>query len=284
MRRLVITSDEIKNNTNNLGITDTNYQTIDMVQPVVGLREFGVARVGFSKSWNTINDTNDWFQIGFGGSYTDINMTHGNYDINEFMTMLQTVIDDAFSGTGLAYTVTENKGYITFTLVTNTTGVPVHEMILAFGFVEGEERSNASYKVLGFQNNTKYEESDVAEPVPLTAPLIFNLTGGNVKMYLDFPELNSQKSENFNSSADENHLFESIPVGGNTGEYEYYEPQDVYVHKIDYSINLTKITPQFYWVHASKKYPVNFNGQPFEIICYYSTKLSRKEDANENYY
>jgi len=284
MRRLIITSDRLQEKINNLGINDTNYQTLDMVQPVVGLREFGVVRVSYSKSWYTVNDSNNFFTIAHGGGTYDIYLTKGNYDLSEFLLMTKAVLEAATIADNKKYDVTSAGGHIT---ITNTAAdTPIYNMNLLFGIPDGlvDQYSNSSFRLLGFNDNLIYAQSGGSFPISITGPHMFNLSGGGLKMYLDFPELNTQKSENFNSVSDLNHLFETIPVGGNTGEYQYYEPVYPYIHKIDYSVNLVRLTPQFYWVINDKRYPIDFLGQPYEIVCHYSTKLSRKEEDQENFY
>jgi len=284
MRRLIITSDEIKNSINNLGLIDTNYQTIDMVQPIVGLREFGITRISFPKTWYTVDRDNNFFTLAQGATTWNIIMDTGNYTATSFMSMLKEKMEEATSVNNNIYNITEENGHFIFEIESSDT-TPV-EIILIFGMPSSLTGvfSNISFRTLGFNNNSLYRGTEVSEPGIITAPLIFNLSGGDVKLYLDFPELNTQRSENFNSKSDTNHLFETLPVGGNSGEYQYYEPISPYIHKIDYSINLTKLTPQFYWVISGKRYPVDFKGQSYEIVCRYSTKLSRKEDDQENFY
>lgn len=242
--------------------------TLDLDNPVFYLNSpflktiaFKVLQASIPFSYYTINTANNTFLLKVGASTSTVTLTPGNYNIVNFIPMLQAALNAASTSLdSAAYTVTFDT---TTSKLTITSSISNN---FSFVFdVSGTDPYGIHNPrtILGFPTGTTTASGTV-----LTAPYVINLTGPNY-LYLCSSYLGGYNGDSLTlgNEGSSGSVIAKIEVNTNPGgTITYQDPDTLHYFSFNSSVTIERID-LFLAIGAqnSMLLPISLNGRPFDV-------------------
>lgn len=276
MQELIINSAEIPKDYFDVNVPyytpEYNGRGMDLVKPISGIRQVAIKRVNWPKTWMNI----DWWNNEFafmddGGNVVVATLSKGNYTAQSLATELQSRMNvaDPLSAWSVGYN-DSTKRFIFSKASVNT--------ISEFYFANGDSVYYLMYVVGWGPQNVWFADIQTLQ----VAPYIADLSMGINNIYLTIDEFETQDFVNLNVQNQPNTIIATMPVPQESGLHVNYEPEHLTPVEFDIPFMVRKLTPTFWVMIGLDLIPVRLEGANYEIVLYYETKGSRKEQNNRS--
>lgn len=241
--------------------TDLDNPIFYLNSPFLKTIAFKVLQASIPFSYYIINSSNNTFLLKVGASTSTVTLIPGNYNIVNFIPMIQAALNAASTSLdSAAYTVTfdTTTSKLTFTSSISNNFSFVFDPTATDPFGLKNPRT-----ILGFPTGTS-----TATGTTLIAPYVINLTGPNY-LYLCSSYLGGYNGDSLTigNEGSSGAVIAKIEVNTNPGgTITYQDPDTLHYFSLNSSVSIERID-LFLAIGAQNSVllPISLNGRPFDV-------------------